>query len=133
MQPIHNLKSVGMNNKQTIEHRKKWVGIYKLSVGCERCGKKDFKNPAVLCFDHLNDSEKHEAVKNGYSKRSSAGGMFKLYGKNYSVDVLIDEIKKCRVLCHICHMEITHSNYNTDIEERIDSVEKLEEKLKNIV
>ena len=95
-----------LNNKQTIEFRKKWIDIYKVSVGCYLCGYN--RNPASLCFDHLPDFEKAEVTKNGCSKRSCAGGMFMLYGKKYDVEILIREIKKCRVLCHNCHMECTH-------------------------
>lgn len=117
-----------MNNRETIEFRKKWIGNYKVSVGCCSCGRKDIKNPAVLCFDHL--SPKHEATKNGYSKRSSAGGMFCLYGKKYSIEILIEEIAKCRVLCHNCHMALTHSKYIVDEnDEKLDSLDKLKEKL----
>lgn len=118
-----------MNNRETKDSRKKWVGIYKISMGCQRCGRKDIRNPAALCFDHLDEFEKHEAVKNGYSKRSNAGGMFNLYGKKYPISVLMDEIKKCRVLCQVCHMEVTHPNYELNPEEPIDSLDKLENKL----
>lgn len=96
-----------MNNKETIEYRKKWVNCYKMVNGCCLCGYN--KHPSALCFDHMNQEEKHEITKNGYSKRSNAGGMFMLYGKKYSTDILINEIKKCRIVCHNCHMEQTHS------------------------
>jgi hypothetical protein len=95
-----------LNNKATIAHRKKWIDIYKVSVGCQLCGYD--RNPASLCFDHLPNFEKAEVTKNGCSKRSCAGGMFMLYGKKYSVELLIEEVKKCRILCHNCHMECTH-------------------------
>lgn len=95
-----------LNNKQTIEHRKKWINIYKVSMGCSLCGYN--RNPASLCFDHLPQFEKAEVTKNGCSKRNCAGGMFMLYGKKYDVEELINEIKKCRILCHNCHMECTH-------------------------
>lgn len=96
-----------LNNKQTIAHRKKWIDIYKVSVGCELCGYN--RNPASLCFDHLPSFEKAEVTKNGCSKRNCAGGMFMLYGKKYDIEILIEEIQKCRVLCHNCHMECTHN------------------------
>ena len=35
--------------------------------------------------------------------------MFMLYGKKYPNEVLLDEILKCRILCHNCHMEQTHN------------------------
>ena len=63
-----------------------------------------------ICFDHLPGYEKAEITKNGCSKRNCAGGMFMLYSKKYDIEELIDEIKKCRLLCHNCHMENTHKN-----------------------
>lgn len=88
-------------------HRMKCVNLYKISNGCSICGYN--KHPSALCFDHINTEDKHDAVKNGYSKRSSAGGMYRLYSKKYSIDELINEIKKCRLLCMNCHMEYTHN------------------------
>jgi hypothetical protein len=96
-----------MNNKETIEHRRYWINLFKMSRGCSICGYD--KHPSALCFDHLNTNDKHEMTKNGCSKRNHAGGMFMLYGKKYSNDVLLDEILKCRILCHNCHMEQTHN------------------------
>lgn len=96
-----------MNNKETIEHRRRWINLFKLSNGCSICGYD--KHPSALCFDHLNSEEKHEMTKNGCSKRNHAGGMFMLYGKKFSDDILLEEIKKCRILCHNCHMEQTHN------------------------
>ena len=57
-----------MNNKETIEHRRHWINIYKTSNGCEICGYN--KHPAALCFDHVKPEEKHEMTKNGCSKRN---------------------------------------------------------------
>lgn len=113
-------------NKQIQSFRHAAVDIYKISMGCCICGYN--KHPSALCFDHLPDTEKSDLVKNGYSKRSSAGGMYKLYNKNSSITNLIDEIKKCRIVCSNCHMELTHKN-NDRIKEKIDftiSIQELE-------
>ena len=119
-----------LNNKETIAHRKKWIDCYKVSRGCDICGYN--KNPRVLCFDHLPEFEKAEVTKNGCSKRNCAGGMFMLYGKKYDVEILIDEIKKCRILCHNCHMECTH-NKNIEVERIEDmNIEYLFEQLRNV-
>jgi hypothetical protein len=118
-----------MNNKQTIQHRKKWIDTYKISRGCDICGYN--KHPASLCFDHLPNFEKAEITKNGCSKRSCAGGMFMMYGKKYDVEELISEIKKCRILCHNCHMECTHKkNIHLNIIPEM-TVEDLFTKLRN--
>lgn len=116
-----------MNNKQTVEHRKKWIDLYKVSNGCSICGYN--KHPAGLCFDHLPGFEKAEITKNGCSKRSCAGGMFMLYGKKHDIEELISEIRKCRLLCHNCHMENTHKNYEINIEQKM-TTEELEAKLR---
>ena len=96
-----------MNGKRTKENRHKRIDLYKMNRGCDRCGYN--RHPSALCFDHLPGTSKADIVKNGYSKRSCAGGMFKLYSKKYPVKQLIDEIRKCRLLCSNCHMELTHS------------------------
>ena len=90
----------------TVKHRQRCVNAYKVSNGCATCGYN--RHPASICFDHIDNASKSEHVKNGYSKRSSAGGMYKLYSKKHSIDELISEIRKCRLLCHNCHMEKTH-------------------------
>lgn len=119
-----------MNNKETIEHRKHWINLYKLSNGCSICGYN--KHPAGLCFDHLPGYEKAEITKNGCSKRNCAGGMFMLYNKKHDIEELIAEIKKCRLLCHNCHMEHTHkisniefpNDYHMSIENLIEELRK---------
>ena len=111
-------------NKSTISYRHEQVDIYKISVGCNICGYN--KHPSALCFDHLPEYEKSEITKNGCSKRTCAGGMYRLYSSKHSVDELIQEIKKCRVLCSNCHMEITHKN-NTRTADNINQKISLEQ------
>jgi|TARA_E500000178_G_C16907447_1_gene700979 hypothetical protein len=93
--------------KEITAHRHYWVDLYKKSNGCYLCGYN--RHPSALCFDHLPDVEKAELTKNGCSKRSCAGGMYQLYNANIPFEYLIEEIKKCRVLCCNCHMECTHN------------------------
>ena len=119
--------------KEIKQKRHELIDIYKMSKGCEICGYNKF--PYNLQFDHLKGQEKSEHVKNGYSKRSSAGGMFRLYSKCHSVEELISEIKKCRILCGHCHMEITHSIRNKrnihNTTEHINSIEELNNRTKS--
>lgn len=91
-----------------IKNRQRRIDLYKMAKGCERCGYN--RHPSALCFDHLPGTDKAEITKNGYSKRSCAGGIYKMYAKKYSVKELIAEIRKCRLLCANCHMEVTHAN-----------------------
>jgi hypothetical protein len=117
-----------LTSKEIKENRHKLVDIYKVTKGCVMCGYNE--HPSSLCFDHLPNEEKSEHVKNGYSKKSCAGGMYRLYSKKYDVKQLIEEIKKCRILCHNCHMSVTHStNKRKNTKEKIESIEDLEYKL----
>jgi hypothetical protein len=116
-------------SKETIKFRHEQVDKYKLSVGCCVCGYN--KHPSALCFDHLPEHDKSELTKNGCSKRTCAGGMYRLYYKSVEAQDLVDELKKCRVMCSNCHMEITHSKNNRTIDniENKISIEQLEKSL----
>jgi len=116
-------------NNRTIAFRHEQVDKYKISIGCCSCGYN--KHPSALCFDHLPEYEKAEITKNGCSKRTCAGGMYRLYSKENTTQDLISEIKKCRVMCSNCHMELTHvKNLRTfdNIQSRI-TLDELEQKL----
>ena len=114
-----------MNITQTIQHRKKCVDAYKVSNGCAMCGYN--KHPSALCFDHLPEYDKHDQCKSG----SKAGGMYMLYHKKYNGSELITEIRKCRLLCHNCHMEQTYKKTQVVREHKPMSIEELELKLGN--
>lgn len=124
---------VNVTSSEIIKRRHELVDIYKVSVGCCIC--KYNKHPSALCFDHLPEFEKAEVTKNGCSKRTCAGGMYRLYHKRHSVEELISEIKKCRVMCCNCHMEHTHSTNKRTIEniENKINLEELEKALNEIV
>ena len=67
--------------------RRRWLNIYKVRKGCSLCGYNE--NSAALQFDHLDPSTKVRDVSN----------MITLKLKR-----LMDEVRKCRVLCANCHM-----------------------------
>jgi len=57
--------------------------------------------------------------------------MYNMYYKSTPVQDLIKEIRKCRVVCSNCHMELTHSN-NQRVKANIDfdiTIEQLEKAL----
>lgn len=112
-------------NKETVAFRHELLDIYKVSVGCCVCGYN--KHPSALCFDHLPEYSKHDSCRSG----SKAGGMYILYSKKYPVHILIEEIKKCRVVCSNCHMELTHSKNTRTVNNILNkvSLEELEQKL----
>ena len=89
------------NKKEITAHRHYWVDLYKKSNGCSLCGYK--QHPSALCFERLTEYK---------DSSRAAGGMYKLYDARVALDDLLEEIKKCRILCCNCHMECTH-NHNT--------------------
>jgi hypothetical protein len=91
--------------------RQYWQNKYKLACGCERCGYRN--NPRVLTFDHIDPSTKHPIVKNGSGLVSmKAGGMFHLTHSDIPLKVMVDEWRKCRILCFNCHMEDKYHVHN---------------------
>jgi len=120
-----------MTSKELKALRHALVDQYKLSQGCCKCGYN--KHPSALCFDHMPEHDKHEMTKNGCSKRSSSGGMYRLYAGKYTWEDIIEEIKKCRVMCHNCHMEDTHDKNDRRFDpENILDLELLIQKLSEL-
>lgn len=70
------------NNKQKIS---KWLHEYKKKLKCEKC---NFSHPAALDFHHIYDKTREisGAHQQGWSKKR-----------------ILEEIKKCVVLCANCH------------------------------
>lgn len=85
------LDSVWKNNPEYQRKRRGrrlyWIGKYKLSKGCEVCGYN--KNSSALDFDHLIPEDKKFNL--------STGSML------LSLKRIIQEIRKCRILCANCH------------------------------
>ena len=120
-----------MTNKEIKAARHALVDNYKLTVGCHICGYNG--HPSALCFDHQPEHEKADITKNGGAKRTQAGGMYRLYAAKYTAEDLLDEIKKCKVMCHNCHMEHTHSkNTRRYSKESHTNFNDLETKLKEL-
>lgn len=89
-------------NSKKRERRQYWQDTYKRKKGCQECGYN--KHPRALSFDHIDPATKHPITKNGKGS-TRAGGMWQLLNPKYSVKTLINEWRKCRVLCFNCHME----------------------------
>jgi len=85
---FYTAKKRNHDNKVRIKKiRRRWLNIYKKATGCSLCGYNE--HPAALQFDHLDPSLKVQDVSN----------MVTLKLKR-----LMDEVRKCRVLCANCHM-----------------------------
>ena len=79
--------AIGKCYKNTLKERRDLIDNIKLKTGCLLCGYKE--HPVALDFDHLNPLEKSFTIGTKYT--------------SVSLDRLIKEIKKCRVLCANCH------------------------------
>lgn len=77
------------------------VSKYKSEKGCSKCGDKRYY---VLEFHHIDPTQKDYLI----SARVRA-----------PLNLLMEEIKKCAILCSNCHAEFHHfeRQYNTTIEE----------------
>lgn len=74
--------------------RQRWINLYKTRKGCEFCGYN--KHGVALDFDHIDPETKKFSP-------SSQSITFKL-------KVLIEEIRKCRILCANCHRIHSYEN-----------------------
>lgn len=75
---------------------KKWFLEYKSDLACNRCGD---KHPAIIDFHHENSDEKEANIA-------------KLVANGYSIDSILEEIKKCEVVCSNCHRKIHYNERN---------------------
>lgn len=84
-------------NKIKYGKLKKWYNEYKQNIKCSICGYDRF--PRALEFHHTHNNKK--------------ANVSDMVGDLYSQKTILKEIKKCIVLCVLCHAEMhdTH-NYN---------------------
>ena len=73
-------------DREKLARRRRWLQKYKMEKGCEMCGYKE--HPAALHFDHLDPATKVAPVANMMKR---------------PIDILVAEIRKCRILCANCH------------------------------
>ena len=97
--------------------------IEKKGGKCELCGYD--KNIAALDFHHLNPKDKSFQLDSRHLS-------------NTNIDDLIDESKKCILVCANCHREIHNAKYNKDniqsllLEYNLSNNKKLFNKAKNV-
>jgi ribosomal protein L32 len=114
--------------KQWIRARRvHWQDKWKIKNSCQICGYN--KNPRALCFDHLKSSEKHSLAKNASNRGLIGGGMWHLTHADIPRRDMINEWRKCRILCSNCHMEETYPLKN--ITKKKNIIRKLLEALQN--
>lgn len=79
-----------------------YINTLKLS-GCCLCNYKNSDLPRFFHFDHIDPSTKIDAISE------------MIRCKKYSIEDVIDEIKKCRILCLHCHMIHTKTQWDNDV------------------
>lgn len=82
---------IKLNTKEQIKSNKEFARRYKQFVGCAHCKKDEVKKYYLLDFHHLSD--KDDAVSRMLGR-----------GRN----IFKNEIRKCIVLCALCHREEHH-------------------------
>lgn len=87
--------------------KRHWLRKYQSYVGCNSCG---VKNPLVLEFDHIDPENK------------SGNILCNKFIKAVSTQELVDEVRKCQVLCANCHKIKTIGNQ--DFVRRVHSKDK---------
>lgn len=92
--PLYREK-VSAYHKKRKEGRKRWLSLYKMAVGCSRCGYDE--HPVALDFHHVNPKEKSFDINCSMSK---------------NLKVLINEVKKCIVVCSNCHRILHMEKHN---------------------
>lgn len=90
------------------KRRQHWSDYWKVKNGCAICGYN--KHPRALCFDHIDPTTKHPLTKNGQHETMHTGGMWQLTNPKIPLKVMTEEWRKCRILCHNCHMELTYED-----------------------
>lgn len=83
-----------------------WLINYLHNQACLDCGLKDVR---LLTFDHIDPKEKHANVADLVSRGSK-------------LEHLEEEVEKCEVVCHNCHMLRTFESLGGSFRERMTPV-----------
>ena len=75
--------------KEVYENKKKTVSEIKKNLKCAKCGE---EREYCLDFHHIENKEKDNTIA-------------RMTSNNYRLDTVLNEIKKCIVLCSNCHRE----------------------------
>lgn len=83
--------------KKSYNRGQEFMDRYKRYCGCQKCGEKRFW---VLDFHHIDPNEKHHPLP---------------YFKTYTLSVIKNEIRKCKVLCRNCHTDFHYQEKTQNI------------------
>ena len=87
-QEYHRRESVQKKRRHRYWVKQNWLSEYKKRKSCKKCGE---SHPACLVFHHRNPDKKDENVSNILAHR------------NWSLERIKKEVKKCNVMCANCH------------------------------
>jgi 5-methylcytosine-specific restriction endonuclease McrA len=93
-------------NKERYQMKRQLI-IDRKKDGCERCGFQA-EDPCQLDLDHINPLSKRVSQSGKRIKPSSM--------MSYSVEAILEELAKCRVLCKNCHSLHTHQTRDERIQ-----------------
>lgn len=80
-------------NKENCKKKYEWYREYKKTLQCQTCGE---DHPATLDFHHRNPDEKDRTV-------------YDMVRHNCGMDRILEEVKKCDVLCANCHRKLHYA------------------------
>ena len=88
------------SEKQHVYKRKRylknWFLDFKKNLNCSKCNE---NHPATLEFHHKKEHKKEKAIGD-------------MVDDGYSIKKILEEIKKCEVLCSNCHKKLHYNNKN---------------------
>lgn len=87
------------------ERNQQWMVNYMAGKSCP-CGVSD---PRLLAFDHIDPTEKRRNIAD-------------IVSKGLGLDKLKEEIAKCRILCHNCHMLHTINQMGGSYHDRLTPI-----------
>lgn len=93
----HNGKTYTSQKNRGVNRKLELINI--LGGKCDICGYN--KNIASLCFHHIIPDNKSIALD------------LRRIG-NSKMEVLLEEVQKCQLLCHNCHNELHHPEYDIE-------------------
>ena len=97
------------NTARRRERNQQWLVNFMVGKSCE-CGIDDIR---VLTFDHTDPSNKSYNVAD-------------IVSKGMKLEYLIEEVQKCRILCHNCHMLNTFRQIGGSFHDRIAPISEKE-------
>ena len=92
----------GKVKKKYRDDKKDWYVQLKRNMACEKCGYSKLTHPETFCFKAL-EFHHHNRDK----EFNVSGAVY----RGLSREKIVEEIKKCKVLCARCHVE-EHNKLN---------------------